>query len=317
VKRRSSLAAVSLVCLLGTLGLAAASAGAAFPGRDGPIVYSFVHLNEGTDTGGLRVHGPKLKQHSKPLTRDVGDVSPAFSPNGRLIAFQGNREAAAGTHIYVMRADGTGVRQVTSGASRDSDPAFSADGTEILFARTTTGPRRTRIYAVPLAGGEPPRLSSGSEDTEPVATPDGKRILFVGERRPSGGRDIFSMALNGADVRLVVGGPGNDDEPDVSPDGRRIAFASGSNLFLARVDGSHPRPITHSRGGCFDSSCFAFPSFSPDGTHLAFQRRGRISSDIFVARIDGGNAKEFEEASNGQEGFGTAVGAPAWGRALH
>jgi Tol biopolymer transport system component len=309
------------VALLGSalvLAVLAGPASAAFPGKDGPIVYSFIHLNEDTDTGGLRVHGPTLKPRSKPLTRDVDDNSPAFSPNGQLIAFESNREAiGSASHIYVMKADGSGIRRLTSGAFRDSFPAFSADGKRVVFARTLTAPRRIHIYSVPLAGGEPTQLSTGPEDTEPVFTPNGKRILFTGKsKKANGASDIFSMSPQGNEVRLVVGGPGHQREADVSPNGRIIAFNSESNLYTARIDGSHTARITRNRGGCFDSSCFHYPSFSPDGTHLAFQRRGRISSDIYVSRVDGSNAKEFEEAGNGEEGFGTAVGAPAWGRAL-
>jgi Tol biopolymer transport system component len=298
------------------LAFVAAPASAAFPGKNGPIVYSFIHLNEGTDTGGLRIHGPTLKPRSKPLTRDVDDDSPAFSPNGRLIAFESNREAiGSASHIYVMKANGSGVRPLTSGAFRDSFPAFSADGKTVVFARTTTAPRQTHIYSVPLAGGEPTQLSTGKEDTEPVFTPNGKRILFVGKGKANSGRDVFSMSPLGNEVRLVIGGGGNQDEPDVSPNGRIIAFNSGSNIFTARIDGSHVVPVTHSRRGCSSGACYHYPAFSPDGTHLAYRSRGRISSDVSVSRIDGSNSKEFESASDGQEGFGTIVGAPAWGRA--
>ena len=318
MNRSRSLPVLLALALLATLVLAVGPAGAAFPGKNGPIVYPFIHLNEGEDTGGLRIHGPTLKPRSKPLTRNADDSNPSFSPNGRLIAFQGKREnpEARATHIYVVKSDGSGVRPLTSGKFRDSDPAFSADGKTIVFSRVDNGkPRTEHIYSVPLAGGEPTQISTGKEDTEPVFTPDGKRILFVGKGKAKDGRDIFSMSPLGNEVRLVLGGGGNQGEPDVSPNGRIIAFNSGSNIFTARLDGSHVKPVTHSRRDCFSGACYHDPAFSPDGTHLAYRSRGRISSDISVSRIDGSNSKEFESASDGQEGFGTIVGAPTWGRA--
>jgi hypothetical protein len=66
------------------------------------------------------------------------------------------------------------------------------------------------------------------------------------------------------------------------------------------------------------SSCIADPVFSPDGTHIAFLEFGRSSSDLQVMRADGrGFAKEFDEAGTEEEGFGSAIGAPAWGPVPH
>jgi Tol biopolymer transport system component len=128
------------------------------------------------------------------------------------------------------------------------------------------------------------------------------------------------MRPNGTEIKLLLGGSRNETSPDVSPDGKLVVFASnsdngrGPNLFLAPIDGSSRRPITHSRHNCFESQCFADPAFSPDGTHIAFVGIGRFASDLQVMRADGrGHAKEFDEAGTEEEGFGSRVGAPAWG----
>jgi Tol biopolymer transport system component len=317
MNRSRSALLVLVLALLGVAAFAASPAGAAFPGKNGPIVYPFIHLNEGDDTGGLRIHGPTLKPPSKALTGNPEDSNPAFSPSGRLIAFEGNREnpESSASHIYVVKSDGSGLRRLTSGKFKDEDPAFSADGKTVFFSRVINGPPRTvRIFSVPLAGGEPTQISTGKEDREPVFTPDGKRVLFVGKGKGGSGRDIFSMSPLGNEVRLVLGGKGNQGEPDVSPNGKIIAFNSGSNIFTARINGSHVKAVTHSRRDCFSGACYHFPAFSPDGTHLVYRSQGRISSDISVSRLDGSNSKEFQSASNGEEGFGTIVGAPTWGR---
>jgi hypothetical protein len=88
--------------------------------------------------------------------------------------------------------------------------------------------------------------------------------------------------------------------------------------FLARTAEATypgtPGAITHSRHDCFESQCFAYPAFSPDGKHIAFVGIGRDSSDLQVMRTDGrGFAKEFDEAGTEEEGYGTHIGAPAWG----
>ena len=57
-----------------------------------------------------------------------------------MIAFSSDRgllPTSSGSHIYVMDADGSDVRQVTSGTTYDSDPSFSPDGSRIVFDRST------------------------------------------------------------------------------------------------------------------------------------------------------------------------------------
>jgi Tol biopolymer transport system component len=313
---------VFAVLLLGAL--LAAAAGAAFPGKDGPIAYSFLHINEGEDSGGLLAHGPRLKEKPKVLTEAAADRDPAYSPNGRLIAFEGQREAGEpeGTHIYVMRSDGSGIRQVTTGKFDDGEPTFAPDGKAIVFDRAPVNHgAATHLFKVAVAGGEPTELTAGpGHDSEPAFTPSGHWVLFASDRNGAAHEDIYRMRPDGSGVKVLLGGERNEASPDVSPDGREVVFTSSSdkggatNLFIAPIDGKGRHPITHRRRNCAMSSCIADPAFSPDGTHIAFLDRGRSSSDLQVMRGDGrGFAKEFDEAGTEEEGFGSAIGAPAWG----
>jgi TolB protein len=323
VARRFRRLGATAAALLILAALLVPAAEAAYPGKDGPIAYSFLHIDEGEDSGGLLIHGPRLKERPRVLSEGAADRAPAYSPNGRLIAFEGQREPGEpqGTHIYLMRADGSGVRRLTAGTFYDSDPTFSPDGKEIVFGRSpVNSSRASHLFEVSTSGGEPTQLTFGSgHDSEAVFTPNGHSILFVSERHKASREDIYSMRPSGAEVKLLLGGARNETSPDVSPDGRQIVFASnsdghGPNLFLAPIDGKGRRPITHSRHNCFESQCFADPAFSPDGTHIAFLGIGRSSSDLQVMRTDGrGRAKEFDEAGTEEEGFGSSIGPPAWG----
>jgi Tol biopolymer transport system component len=315
--------AAVLIVLMGFL---APAAGATYPGKDGPIAYSFLQINEGEDSGGLLIHGPRVKQKPRTLTESAGDSAPAYSPNGRLIAFEGQHEPGAtqGSHIYLMRSDGSGVRVLTKGKFDDADPTFSPDGKKIVFERAPVDHlRASHLFEVSVTGGEPTQLTTGTgHDSEPVFTPNGHSILFASDRNEAAHEDIYSMRPNGTGVKVLLGGERNEASPDVSPDGRRVVFTSSSdkggatNLFLAPIDGKSRRPITHRRRNCIMSSCIADPAFSPDGTHIAFLDFGRSSSDLQVMRTDGrGFAKEFDEAGTEEEGFGSRIGAPAWGPA--
>jgi TolB protein len=318
--RGAALPALGLAALF-----AAAPAQAAFPGVPGPIAYSHVLIGESGDSGGLLAHGPREHDAPVQLTESPGDGSPSYSADGRLIVFAGNRDPGLeprGSHIYVMQRDGSGVRQLTSGAFYDSNPSFSPNGQLVVFDRGGVSGGATHIFGVSTDGSSLHQISDeAGSDSDPTFTPDGKRIVFVSNRMSSGRADrsdIFSMRPDGSRVRLLIGGPRSEFDPDVSPDGRLIAFASnrdhGPNLFVAKMNGRHVRELTHSRHDCFGSACYTNPSWSPDGKHIAFLASGRYSSDLDVMRADGrGFSKELSEAGTEEEGFGSGTGAPGWG----
>lgn len=319
--RRSGLA----ILLCGLLGLAAAPpAQAAFPGVPGPIAYSHSNFTETGGSGGLLAHGAHKRDSTRQLTANPGDSSPSYSPNGRLIVFSGNHDPGEtrGSHIYVMDNDGSNVRQLTSGSFYDSNPSFSPSGRLIVFDRGGLEGGDSQIFSVSVDGSGLQQLSDGTgSDYDPTFTPNGKRIVFVSNRISQGRTDrsnILSMRPDGSRARLLIGGPRSEYDPDVSPNGRKIAFASnrdhGPNLFVARISGKHVRELTHSRHDCFGSACYTNPSWAPDGKHIAFLSIGRYSSSVDVMRADGrGFSKEFDSGGTEEEGYGSHVGAPAWG----
>lgn len=317
--RRAALPAIALAALV-----LAASAQAAFPGAPGPIAYAKTTFDEIETSGGIFAHGPSKKDAAQQLTEDPRDGSPSYSPNGRLIVFSGNRDPGEtrGTHIYAMRSDGSAIEQLTSGSFYDSNPSFAPDGRLVVFDRGSANGGVTHIFSVSIDGSGLRQISDDQgSDSDPTFTPNGRRIVFASNRDSSGRRDrsnILSMRPDGSQIRLLIGGPRSEYEPDVSPNGRKIAFASnrdhGPNLFVARIDGTHVRELTHSRHDCFSSACYDSPSWSPDGKHIAFLSSGRYSSSVDVMRADGrGFSKEFDGGGTEEEGFGSGVGAPSWG----
>jgi Tol biopolymer transport system component len=323
VLRRAALLALATSAMV-----AGAPAQGAFPGKPGPIVYSkFSNSGLVENSGGLLSHGPAKRELPKELTNNWRDEDPSFSPNGRLIAFDSNREPGElihGSHIYVMRNDGSEIKQLTTGAFYDRNPSFSPSGKQIVFDRGPLEGRATHIFIVNVDGSGLRQLTNeGGHDWDPTFTPNGRRIVFSSDRRSSGRRDrsnIFSMRPNGTHLRVLIGGPREEYTPDVSPNGRSIAFAStrdhghGPNIFIARINGTHIREMTHSHHDCFSSACYSSPAWAPDGKHIVYHSGGRYSTDIVVERSDGrGFSLEFDEAGTEEEGEGDFIGAPAWG----
>jgi eukaryotic-like serine/threonine-protein kinase len=123
---------------------------------------------------------PLLGGESKRLTTHVMDDSdPAFSPDGSLVAFRSER---SGGGVYVVPSAGGAERAI---AVNGRNPRFSPDGKWIAYwiGSPGGGQRDDRIFLVPAAGG-PSRewLEGWGARSEPVWSPDGKRILFLGTR---------------------------------------------------------------------------------------------------------------------------------------
>jgi len=225
------------------------------------------------------------------------DVQPAWSPDGTKLAFASNRDG--NFEIYVMGAVGLDPTRLTNELADDYDPAWSPDGKKIAFTSERDG--HPEVYVMEADGSSAMRLTDGDG---PTWSPDGTRIAFVSHRDGNG--EIYVMNADGSHVTRLTDNLAEDCEPAWSPDGGRIAFASGctttlfpdgfgSSIYLMNADGSNPMLLT---GGPADVPQARFPSWSPDGTEIAFASPAACrNSDadgchwwwpfgIFVVRVD-------------------------------
>jgi Tol biopolymer transport system component len=94
-----------------------------------------------------------------PLTDNPADDGlPAYSPDGKRIAFSSNRDGKSG--IFVMNADGSGVKRLTTSPGADDWPAWSPDGTQIAFHRGTTSDAPADIWVMNADGTNPVNLTN-------------------------------------------------------------------------------------------------------------------------------------------------------------
>jgi TolB protein len=216
--------------------------------------------------------------HEWRLTKAKGDpaspaglffqLQPAWSPDGASIAFVSKRDGRS--HIYVMQADGTDTRRLTSGSEEESRPSWSPDSRRIVFARSG------ELYTIRAAGGAARRLtrSLGGDASDPAWASNGKLIAYDYRRPGYSIREIWVVRADGGGARAVTRLGQVSGLPTWSPDGSRIAFQSdvrskNAEIYSIGLDGTGLRRVTRSAIDTID------PAWSASGT-IAFSRDGAI-----------------------------------------
>ena len=108
------------------------------------------------------------------LALAVAHAAPGASTSPRWIVFSAHPDGSGTAQLFRVQTTGEGLEQITTGAQPATAPAFSPDGTRIVFSRLGAG-----IFRVNLDGTGLRRLSSNIRDAHPVWSPDGKRIVFL------------------------------------------------------------------------------------------------------------------------------------------
>ena len=138
----------------------------------------------------------------------------AWSPNGQLIAFTSLRDPPINNvsyrRLFLMNADGSNVQRVAPHADLVAfSPSWSPDGTQLAFEATASGAGSTDIFLYTLSTGAVRQLTSTADDDHhPTWSPDGTRIVF--SRRSTANGHLFSVAVDGSDLRQITTGMTDD-----------------------------------------------------------------------------------------------------------
>jgi polyisoprenoid-binding protein YceI len=232
-------------------------------------------------------------------------TGPPCGHSGRLPAGGGRLVFAAagqdgqGSDLYLVGADGTGLRRLTDGPDGELDPSWSPDGRRLAYVASPQAELPPpAVHLINADGTRDTNLAGGQRMEQPAWSPDGGHIAFVSHPEEEAAA-IYLMRADGTGQRRLTTTRAAQDEPAFSPDGRHIALtlyggAGNDDIAVINTDGSGLRRLTSS--AAYEYS----PAWSPDGARIAYARDGAIH----VMRADGTGDRAVTR--------GGKDSAPAW-----
>jgi len=234
---------------------------------------------------------------TSPAAGILGDSSPAFSPDGKYLAFV--RNTLDVLEIFRMPAAGGPPTQLTFDHADIQGIAWTPDSQNLIFSSSRQGPQS--LWRISAQGGTPERLplAGAAWAMRPAISRNGNRLAYTSVSYTSA---IFRGTLT-ADHK--VSGPlehfitstGLEEGPQYSPDRKRLAFQSTRTgyheIWRADADGSNPVQLTH-----FSKNLTGTPRWSPDSRWIAFDSRPGVHPEIFVINAEGGKPRQITQGDS-------------------
>ena len=247
----------------------------------------------------LSVETGEKRQLTSPPRGTEGDVLPAFSPDGRSLAFE--RFMGGVSEIYLLRVSVDLLpegepRQLTFEDKWSGFPAWMPDGKEIIYA-SGNKIHNSSLWRISASGsGKPKPLPFSGEDIafDPGISLQAHRLAY---KRMSWDINIWRCQIPAAAEKpsppsRLVASTRVQESAQYSPDGRAIAYvawASGSaEIWVCDRDGTNPSQLTHLGG-----RTPLVPHWSPDGKTIVFSMTAKGQSDLFVIPAQGGEIRQL------------------------
>lgn len=207
-----------------------------------------------------------------PMTRVQWKAfSPAWSPDGRSLAFVSNR-GSANAEVFIL--DFMGLWQVTDHPAYDHHPTWAPDGRRLVFVSNRSG--ESDLFEIGTDGSGLRPLTEGLTAANPHWSPTGRLVAFAA------GGDILTVEPATGTLDTLSAGPAWEGYPAWSPDGGRLAWVADGELVVGIPGSSVVSPLTHGYAQVTG------PAWSPDGTVLAFASTRESNEEIYLCEVSTG-----------------------------
>jgi eukaryotic-like serine/threonine-protein kinase len=240
-----------------------------------------------------------------PLTSYPGrQMTPAFSPDGKQVAFAWNGEKGDNFDIYVKLVDAGTPLKLTNNPADEYAPAWSPDGRYIAFCRTLG--EHGEIWMVPGLGGSERRLGESATCYSSLSwSPDGKLLAVPGRTASSAPVSLSLISAETSEERRLTSPPSGyfgDFSPHFSPDGKTLAFLRGHNPFNGRI---YLLPISASgdsqgelRQLTLDQTSVLDFDWTSDGRSIVFSSLQPGNTNLWTIAASGGTPERLVGGEN-------------------
>lgn len=254
----------------------------------------------------LDIQHPDRRQIVKAFDQHI--EAPNWTPDGSWLIFN------SGGNLFKISPKGGTHTKINTGFAMNcnNDHGISPDGKTIVISDQTHEDGSSRIYALPIQGGEPRLITENAPSFWHGWSPDGKTLAYCAQRNLRYG--IFTIPAKGGEEKRLTTSDGLDDGPEYSRDGKYIYFNSDRSglmqIWRIKADGSELTQITNDDFGNW------FPHISPDGRWmviLSYEKSvvGHPSNKDVQLRIRDMGTGEIKKLRSLFGGQGT-INVPSW-----
>jgi Tol biopolymer transport system component/DNA-binding winged helix-turn-helix (wHTH) protein len=231
-----------------------------------------------------------------------GDGTPAFSPDGRRLAF--SRTSTVGvSQVYLLDLSERlfperPAKQLTLRKQSTVGLAWTPDGREIIYSSGSYwAGGSVELWRISASGSGEPRVLAlaGEHGWWPAISRRGNHLAFA--RNHANDQNIWRLDLSGPNGKAgkpfkLIASTRNDYNPQYSPDGKKIAFISqrsgGDEVWVCNSNGADAVQLTSLRAAI--TGC---PRWSPDGARIVFDSNAAGAFDVYVIDATGGRPKRL------------------------